>query len=191
MNLPALSDIVISLVLLVPGFVALNLFKKIAKFDRSLPENETLLWSLFIGFVILGTYNYGNTTADLETMSKGIFLTQNMIKIVAITILPTIFLGFIIRIFFRDKVISDDVWELSFKNASKIFSWIIVYTNDGEEYMGTLHHNSGSDDPREITIRKPSKIVREETGEYTEIPWGKEILFPEKDIKRIVFYSEV
>ena len=168
-NIPAISDIVVSIILLVPGFVALGIFRKIAKFDRSLPENETILLSLFVGFVILGIYNYGNTTADLETILKEIFLTQNMFKIVVIATLPAILLGFTVRKIYRDKVISDDVWELSFKNASKKGSWIIVYTNDGEEYMGALHHNSGSDEPREVTIRDPIKIVRLENEEYDEI----------------------
>ena len=176
---------------MIPGFVTLNLFRKIAKFDRTLSDNETLLWSLFIGFIIIGLYSYGKTTVELETMSKEIFVTQNMLKIVGISLLGAVLPGYAIRKILRDDIISDDVWELSFKNASKKVSWIIVYTNDGEEYMGTLHHNSGSDDPREVTIRNPTKIVRLETGEINEITWGKEILFPEKDIKRIVFNSEV
>ena len=176
---------------MIPGFVTLNLFRKIAKFDRTLSDNETLLWSLFIGFIIIGLYNVGKTTADLETMSKEIFITQNMLKIVGISLLGPLLPGYAIRKLIRDDIISDDVWELSLKTASKKGSWIIVYTNDGEEYMGALHHNSGSDDPREVTIRNPTKIVRLENGEYDEIAWGKEILFPEKDIKRIVFESEV
>ena len=77
------------------------------------------------------------------------------------------------------------------KGASKDGSTFLVYTNDGEEYLGTLHHNSGSEQPREVTLRNPTKILRLENGEIDEKEWGKEILFPEKDIKRIVFNSEV
>jgi len=76
------------------------------------------------------------------------------------------------------------------RNASITGTWVIVLTKDGDEFMGLLHYNAGSKEPREVTIRKPTKIIRSEDA-IEEEDWGEEILFLEDDIKRIVFMSEV
>ena len=190
MDLPALSDIFFIFVFLIPGFVTLNLIRNIGKYDRSLSNNETIYWSVFWNLIIIGIYNWITDTTDLTTLTSEIFLFSNLFLLIGISLSLGIGIGVGIRYTMRKNIISEDCWELSMKNASINGTWIIVLTKDGDEFMGTLHYNAGSKEPREITIRKPTKIIRS-VDPIEEEEWGEEILFLEDDIKRIVFMNEV
>jgi|GEM_PF-4749496 len=192
MELPSLSDLFFITIFVIPGFVSFSLFKRISKWDATLSETETLFYSLFFSIIIYACFiKIPGNSFQLETIEQDLLRNTNLLEVVILTIGLGALPSYIISKTIRKNVISDDCWELSFKNASNNGSWIIVYTNDGEEYLGELHHNSGSTQPRELTIREPSKIIRNGEGEYEMIKWGEEILFQEKDIKRVVFHSEV
>ena len=192
MELPSLSDLFFITIFVIPGFVSFSLFKRISKWDATLTETEALFYSLFFSIVIYACFvNIPSNSIQIETVEQDLLRNTNLLELVIITIILGTLPSYIISKTIRKDVLSDDCWELSFKNASKNGSWIIVYTNDGEEYLGKLHYNSGSTQPRELTIREPSKIIRNKEGEYETMEWGEEILFQEKDIKRVVFISEV
>ena len=77
-------------------------------------------------------------------------------------------------------------------NASEKVTYVLVYTQDGLEYKGQLHYSGGRETPHDLTIRHPKLIVRDEKWKVLrEIRMGNEILFNEKDIKRIVFFRKV
>jgi len=192
MDLPSISNLFFYTIFVIPGFVSFSLFKRISKWDATLTETETLFYSLFFSiFIYAGFVIIPGNSLQIETVEQDILRNSNLLEIVIVAIILGTIPSCIISNTIRKDVKSDDCWELSFKTASKNGSWIIVYTNDGEEYVGKLHHNSGSTQPRELTIRKPSKITRDKEGEYEKEKWGEEILFQEKDIKRVVFDSEV
>lgn len=190
MYLPSLTDIFFVIIFLVPGFVTLSLFRRIAVYDRSLSNNETIYWSLFCSLLIIGIYNWKTNTADITKLTSDMFNYTNLFLLIGISLSLGLFFGGVVRISIQKNVYHEDCWELTMKNASKAPTWLTVYTNDGEEYMGTLNYNSGSVDPRELTIRNPTKIIRR-NDDVQEKEWGKEILFLEKDIKRVVFLREI
>jgi hypothetical protein len=100
--------------------------------------------------------------------------------------------GLIARFTFRRHFVRGDCWEASMKLASKKGSWVIICTKDGYEYKGILHYSGGGDSPREISIRRPKLILRDNKSKVSkEVKMGKEVLFQEKDIQRIVFFKEV
>jgi uncharacterized 2Fe-2S/4Fe-4S cluster protein (DUF4445 family) len=84
-------------------------------------------------------------------------------------------------------------WDVAFKEISKRGGYVIVYTHDGSEYKGELHYvGSGVLSSRELVIRNPKLIVRDKDLRVSdEIEIGKEILFTEKDVQRIVFFKDV
>lgn len=190
MSLPSVSDLYFILIILVPGFVTLSLIRHSAIFDRTLSDNETIYWSLFCSMIIFTTYLYGKTDVTFQQLSEEFIQYENISKIIVISLVYGLVFGYFVKIAFRRSIFRDDCWELCFKNASKNETWLSVYTNDGEEYQGQLHYNSGSIDPREFTIRHPHKIVRQE-DQVIEKEWGEEILFIEDDIKRVVFHREL
>jgi len=118
------------------------------------------------------------------------FNYTNLFLLIGISLSLGLFFGGIVRILIRKNVYHEDCWELTMNNASNPPTWLMVCTNDGEEYIGTLNYNSGSVDPRELTIRNPTKVIRR-NDDIEEKEWGKEILFLEKDIKRVVFFREI
>ncbi len=62
---------------------------------------------------------------------------------------------------------------------------------DGREYKGTLYRYAGRDHPSEISVRDPKMILRDDQFKVKrEISFGREILFREKDIRRVVFDEE-
>ncbi len=190
MDLPALADIFFIIVFLIPGFVTLNLIRNIGKYDTSLSNNETVYWSVFWNLIIIGFYNWITNTTDLITLTSEIFNYSNLFLIIGISASLGVGIGVGIRYTMRKNIISEDCWELSMKEASRIGTFVTVLTKNDDEFMGLLHYNAGSKEPREITIRNPTKINRS-VDPIEEEEWGKEILFLEDDIKRIVFMSEV
>jgi len=189
LDLPALSDIFFVIVFLIPGFVTLNLIRNIGKYDRSLTNNETIYWSVFWNLIIMGIYNWKTDTTDLTTLTSEIFHFSNLFLLIGISLSLGVGIGVVIRYTMRSNIISEDCWELSMRSASRIGTFVTVLTKDNDEFMGMLHYNAGSKEPREITIRNPTKIIR--SVDPIEEEWGKEILFLEDDIKRIVFMNEV
>jgi len=190
LDLPSLTDIFFIIIFLIPGFVVLSLFRRIAVYDRSLSDKETIYWSLFCSLIIIGIYTWKTNTTNITKLTSEIFLPTNIFLLIGIALTLGLFSGGIIRLTIQKNVFHEDCWELTMRKASENVTWITVYTNDNEEFMGTLHYNSGSTDPREISIRNPIKIIRQ-NGDIEEKEWGNEILFLEKDIKRIVFLREV
>jgi hypothetical protein len=124
-------------------------------------------------------------------LSSELLLFENVFRLIIISIIYGVVPGYVVRRVLKNNIISKDCWEIAFSNASKSGTWVLVYTNNDEEYMGELHYNSGSEDPRELTIRNPYKITRRSDGVTEEKKWGEEILFPEKDVRRVVFFEKV
>lgn len=191
MDLPSLSDLLFTILLLIPGFVTLSIFRQIGRFDRTLSDNEKIYWSLFSSLLIIGTYNWGKSSIDISKLSSELLLFENVFRLIIISIIYGVVPGYVVRRVLKNNIISKDCWEIAFSNASKSGTWVLVYTNNDEEYMGELHYNSGSEDPRELTIRNPYKITRRSDGVTEEKKWGEEILFPEKDVRRVVFFEKV
>lgn len=71
--------------------------------------------------------------------------------------------------------------------------WVIVYTENGLEYKGRIHiYGTEGDYRRELVIEEPKLIQRNGDGKVKcEIKIGKEILFSQKDIRRVAFLGEL
>ena len=89
-------DVILSLFLLVPGFIALMIIKKIGIVDRKLSDYETIIFSLFISSVILisfGRYLQLETFEDIYTLLiKFSFLINSNIWGIIIGLLVGVFL---------------------------------------------------------------------------------------------------
>lgn len=190
--LPSLIDVVFVVVILIPGFISLVLFRWITVYKRKISDNQLILWSLVCSLFIYTIFSYITRISDIDKIRDIIFEPKYLIFILSLGAVIGLVPGTFIWFRFRRNMVTGDCWEVSMKIASKEGSWIIVYTDDGREYKGTLHYSGSADEPREISIRQPKMIIRNDKGDVVkELKIGKEIFFSEDDIKRIVFFKEV
>jgi len=186
-----LTDVFFTLTILIPGFVSFNIFRMLARYEKKISDNQTILWSLFFSLFIYSVFLYLTKMTDINEIMNIIFVPNYLILILTLGLLAGIIPGVMVRNQFRANIFTGDCWEASMEKASSQGSWVIVHTSDGQEFMGTLHYSGSGEDPREISIREPTKIIRKD-DKVIEKEWGKEILFSENDVKRVVvFYQEV
>jgi hypothetical protein len=192
MTLPSLADVMIVITLLLPGFISLILFRRISVLEKKISDLELVIWSLFISVLIYFIFGLFTGIKDIESFRDKILFSENLAILLGLSLIFGIIPSFIVKKGFRRSVVKGNCWNLSLKNASKKISYVLVYTKDGLEYKGQLHYSGGEETPQEITIRKPKLILRDKNWKVLrEIEMGKEILFRESDIKRIVFFNEV
>ena len=192
MALPSLADVIFVIVLLVPGFIALTIFRWLAILEKKLSEYLLVLWSLFFSLFIYAIFSWLTGISDIDSIRDSILLPENLATILALGLAFGAIPGIVVRLVFRKHFVRGDCWEASMKQASKKGCWVIVYTNDGREYKGILHYSGGGESPREISIRRPKIVLRDDEWKVSkEVKMGKEIFFQERDVQRIVFFREV
>jgi len=191
--LPSLTDIVVVIVLLVPGFISFTLFKRISVIEKRFSDLETTIWSLFSSLVIIMFFGLITGINSIDTIRDRVFLPEHLMQIILLAILLGAIPGLIIKFTIRKGIYPGDCWELVMEKIGKRGGYVIVYTGDGLEYKGILHYYTGrGEGKKELTIRKPKLILRGKNWNVIEeIEVGKEILFTEKDVKRVVFFREV
>lgn len=194
MALPSLTDLVFIIVILIPGFLALTLFRWLAILEKEISDYQLGVWSLFFSLLIFVIFGWHTGITDVDAIRDNLLSPTYLAEILTIGLALGVVPGLIARLTFRKGFIRGDPWEASMKLAGKEGCWVIIYTDDGREYMGYLHYSgtSGDEFPREISIRNPTVILRDcEWKIKKEIECGKEVLFSEDDVRRIVFYEEV
>lgn len=195
MGFPSLSDIFFIMVLVLPGYFALQAFRWLAFLKRKLSDTEILYLSLFFSIIIYLVFgvSLGLSYFDdiKDTALEPIKTLYLLVIVVAVGVIP----GVIYRkLRFHKSYIAGDSWSAVMEIAARdeSGSWLIVYTSDGKEYKGILHYYATQEEKRELSIRKPLWIIRDENlNVIDEVEMGKEIFFKDSDIKRIVFFKEV
>lgn len=193
--LPASSDVFFIMILILPGYFSLQIFRWLAYFRRKLSDTEilysSLTFSIFI-YIILGFFFQ---VSEFEAIKTKILEPQKSLLLLITTISFGFIPGLIIRIIRKyQRYIPGDSWSAIMKNAAgvKTGSWLTVYTNDFKEYNGLLHYYAAEKEKRELSIRKPIMIIRDKDYNVNyKLELGKELYFLEKDIKRIAFSEEV
>ncbi len=192
MALPSLEDVVFVIVLLIPGFLAFMLFKKIGIRERQVSDFESTIWSLFASLTIYAVIGYFVGFLNLESIRENILNPVNIASIFGLAILLGGGLGLVARLLFRRGYQAGDCWEACIKAAGKKGSYVLVYTSNNEEYKGELVLGGVSAAAREIVIRNPKLIARNpDLTVKTQFEIGKTIIFNESDIRRIVFLNEI
>jgi len=192
MALPSLGDVVFIIVVLIPGFLTLTLFRWLAILENKISDYVLTVYSLSFSLLILTIYAFHTNITDIDVIRTNILSPTYLVEILAIALSLGVGFGLIVRYAFRRRIVRGSPWEASMTVASKEGCWVIVYTEDGREYKGTLHRSGGGDYPSEISIRDPKQILRDDQFKIKrEIPVGLEILFREKDIRRVVFFEEI
>jgi hypothetical protein len=190
--LPSLEDVVFIIVLVLPGFVALTLLRWIAIFESKLSDLILVIGSLLMSIMIYGFFGLVTGELNFSTIRDSMILPQNILLIFGTSVLFGLIPGIALKLIFRGGIVRGDSWEVCMRQASKIGTWVIVYTEDGKEYLGTLHYSGGKGFAKEVSIRIPTQIFRNESGFLVDqVEIGEEMLFSAENISRIAFFDKV
>ena len=194
------EELIVALILIVPGFISVNLIIHLFGTSQKFSEFEKSSWSLFFSFIIdsLFLWHHGLDTVE-EIRGFGIIF----LKMANITemFLISITLSFLCALFLRTGIIDSfhstvwlfsdrknyvqSPWEISLRSAD----WIIV-TSGKIEYFGWLSAYSTHDQKREIVLGNPVIICRNAKGDVSDkIPCGEQLIIPESKIDKVVVAS--
>ena len=192
MVLPSLADLLIIVVLLVPGFVCLFITCRIAAIRRRFSELEFTVWSLFLSLIIYVPFSLTTGINDLDQIRDKIFFPGNFVLLMVYTLLTGIVLGAILKNF-RPGMLLGDPWNIAFDRVTRRGGkFVIIYTESGLEYKGFVHLSGAEQDSKELSIKYPKLILRDKDWNIVdEIAMGKEILFTERDIRRVLFFEKL
>jgi len=193
MVLPGFDEVLIVLVLLVPGFFSFLLAKRFAAVGKKFSDFEKTIISIFLSLVDYVPFTYVTGLNTFEKIQEGLLEPTNLGLLVLIAGGIGLGVGMTFKIIFNRNIVLGDAWDVSFDLASKSGgSWVIVFTQSNYEYKGIVSFVGRAEDgSKEIVITKPKQIIRDKDGMVIEeMEIGKEMLFTERDIARISFFTE-
>ena len=191
-ELPSLAEAFVVLVLVVPGFFAFMLVRLISAIGRKFSDLETTIWSLFGSIIVYVSYSLITGVTTIDAIRTNILLPTHLGLIVTLALLIGGILGGLIKFCFRRNVVLGSCWDIMASKMASKGGWAIVYTDSGQEYLGKVHYFGIGEEPKEITLRDPLLILRDGSWNVLDkIPMGKEVLFRDEDVKRILFFMEV
>jgi hypothetical protein len=192
--LPSLADALIVIVLLIPGFIAFALMRRIAEMGQRFTDFETTIWSIFLSLVIYVPFSLYTGLTNFDAIRDQIFLPQSFVSLIASTLGVGVVLG-VSRRHFRKGVYVGTTWDLVVQRIKqKGGGFVIVYTQNGSEYKGKLHYvGVGEKDGSSSLIVESPKLIRrdKEWVIIEEVEMGKEMLFTDKDVSRVLFFDSI
>lgn len=195
-EIPAsVSDAIFVLVLVLPGYYSLRLFRWLAYYEEEITNTDVLVGSLTFSLVI---YIIAGIFCGLSTFDeiRDLLLNPWNVGVVIVIIFGTGTLpGLGMRWVKTGKnEIFITVWDAMMDKSlgTGKATWVIVYTNDGKEYKGYIHRFGHKKEKKDLTLKLPIRIVRNDDSTVREeFQVGDEVYFNESDINRIVFLKEV
>lgn len=187
MTLPSLAGVVTVAILIVPGFYAFLVVKKLVPSKRKkFSDYEMTIYSLMYSLPILTTYCLVTGVSGIDNLAAGVFDVWNLVLLFGLALFWGGSSGIIARLAVgRNQVISE-CWDIFGKGLGN-GAYILIFTEDGREYKGWIHFYDKTEDKQELIIGDPELILRDDKLKVLkEIPMGHEMLFTQKDIRRIV-----
>lgn len=194
MALPSLIDVLIVIILLVPGFLSVTIIRKITIMERKLSDYETTLWSVIASLIVYSIFGWFTGITNIDSIRDNIFSSSYLSFLLLIAVVLGCLVGLFIRfVILRDvKLIPGTCWDAAFQKMSEKGGYLIVYTHNGLEYKGKLHFSGKNETSKELVIREPKQILRDKEWKVIgEIEMGNELLFTEKDVQRVVFFKDL
>ena len=188
------NEIIIAAILILPGFISLNIIRKISIHEGKIPAQEYYLWSSFLSIITFIIFSFLKDIDSIQEVENLVLNYETILPLYSISIILGLIGGFSFKYFVHGdlKVLPEQVWSITLKRLNQDKGeFITIFTSDNSEFSGSIRiYSTREDSPKEILIEDPIQIIRNENMEViSEIEWGKEILFTEGDIKRIILYE--
>lgn len=198
MDISTFEEIIVTLVFILPGFLAILLAGKLTYLRKPESVFEHTLWSLTSSIVIFAGFIWVRGIADYESLIAIVFQPDTVLALLLLASLEGIALAILFRfdpLQYLRRIVqvksklkfspTQYVWDGEMARNSP--SWIIVYTKTGLEYKGVLVEWTIGETPKELLIANPKLILRDENWHVLdEIEMGDSAIFLEGDIGRIV-----
>lgn len=192
--LPSFSDIFFIILIVIPGYISIKIYRNIGGLKRIMPDKEILYSSLFLSTIIYFVLGFIFQINDYDALKNEILKPNNIPIVLITTVVVGAIFGAILYAWRRYKsLVPDDCWTSVLRDYVAIYDdpWIVVYTSDGKEYKGILGYFGIEHEPKELTIEQPYRILRDNNFNLIEnVFLGDEMFFTEKDILRILFMKQ-
>ena len=193
MVLPSLADVLVVMILVVPGFVAVKIFARITAFDRKLSDFDTTVYSLGTSLAIYVPFILITGLDNIDKIRDSILLPCNLGLIVGLSVGTGGLTGIAVKLLFRRKFKWGDVWHRSVVEIQKRLLppfFVIVHT-DKQEIVGQLLSAGTGEQPKDLLIFQPKLIIRNPDFSVKEqMDLGSDLFIPEDSIRSIVFLSK-
>ena len=186
--LPSLLDTLIVVALIIPGFVAFSIARRLAISERKFPEFETLVWSLLLSLGIYCVFASATGVRGFDSVRDKIFLPLVLFALVAFTVLTGVLVGLSWHLAVNRGVRPEfgNPWDIFFDAMRKSGRDLVVFTSDGLEFRGWVGPSGKEDNRLELILEHPRLIVRDQDrAVVSETEYGQRLLFTEGDIKRV------
>lgn len=190
MELPSLADILIVIILIIPGFVTFYIIKKISVIEKNFSDFETTIWSIFLSLFIYIPFSFLIGVNSIDAIRDTILSPKPLSYLIVLAILFGFIFGAFVKYVLLRGVVGypGSCWDIAFGKVQEKGAYVLVYTDNNLEFKGKASYTGKEDLPRELIIKDPKLILRDDKMNVVEEKeWGKEILFTEDDIKRVVF----
>lgn len=183
-TLGTITDVWVIVALIIPGFISFRIFTWLTSHDFNLGQFlitiYSLIWSIFVFLPVAYIYNLQSLDSIREKVSN----PDVLLMMIGFALLFGFVPGIILKLTKRRFFVYGSAWDRFAEEY--ISNWVTVYTSDDKEYIGWIKRISrGKDEKREISLGEPMLVKR--TLDKSElIDMGTELLFTEKNIKKIL-----
>jgi len=187
MALPSLLDIVSVVVLIVPGFFSFVITRAIFPSNRKkFSDFELTVYSLLYTLPIIMSYSLATGIRDLDSIRDSVFKPWNFAILLGLSFLWGLGPGVIARLWTWGEYVLGECWDVFWDGVGK-GAYVLVYTEDGNEYKGWIQYADQSEEKSELVLGDPKLILRDKKWSVVdEIEMGSALLLTENDIRRVV-----
>ena len=193
MEIPSnISEIFFIMVIILPGYIYLKIFREIALLNKPIPSKEILYQSLTFSLFNIIIASLVFKTTDLNILRHILIQPEKLFIFMILTLTLVIILSFFPRFWLLNHGYTPkDTWTHTIEDVRGIeLPWVIINTVKGEEYKGILRAYGVGNEPRDLSILLPIKILRDDSFEIVdEVNMGEEMYFTEKDVSSVLFFG--
>jgi hypothetical protein len=181
------ADIWVIIALIIPGFVTFKIFASLAvyetRFDQFTSTIYSLVCSLVIFLPVAVLYNLRTFNEIRTNVGYPEFVFSLLVFAVIFGVIP----GLIMRKAKRGKYTFDGPWETF--GQKFLGEYVVVFTTDDRKFRGWITRVSQGEKKKEISLADPELIKINRDNSSVTYPMGKELLFNESDIRRVLAYQ--
>src|SRR5215213_7886324 len=153
------NDILIAVFFIVPGFIAVGLFKRLALVEKELTELEIVAWSIFLSLIVYAIFLAFSGTASIATLQEQVFSWQQVAIVIGLAVAIGAIPGIIVKFSWRRGLRPGALWDFIMNRVKKktYYPTVRIHT-DKETYEGVLFLWGRDKSPKDIIIVRPEKV---------------------------------
>ena len=187
----SLTEILIVIFFIVPGFVSLSIIRHIGLFENELTDKELIIWSILFSLVIYSIFALKFGISNFDSLPQSVFGWEQTVWIIGLAVGLGFGVGGFIRHTFRRGTHRGKIWDYIVKHIPDLEKYPKVrIVLEKQEYEGILFFWGKDFTPRDILILNPYLITMK-NGKEEKILQSKELFVPESSIVSIHFLDNV